>query len=597
MKKILTSFLVLTLLLGGFANAQNQNSLSAKLKRTTKGSKAIVATVTSTSTWINGTQTLEFTMTYHQTGGEYMDGLRMVFPAGMVPNVTGTSDPLTAPDGCANAHLNLSINGQNVLWGRDTASRCGAYIGGTFTFQVNVTNTDLVGSQTINYTVYGDGYGNEPHIVTGSIVIPKLLAHNLGITSIVPNTAVLSGITGAPKITVHNFGTNNENSWSLTLTDGSTYTSTVTNIPINAGESLEITMDNWTPSEEEYTLTATLTLVGDEDLTNNSLTINPIVIPSYTYTEEAYALNYDLATYNIVNLTDGSMTYLADANDPLFPRAEEFDGKYIYRVCDNFSYGVVSPAGEYIQIGTMIGAEGSPIALAYDWVNERMYLMAIADNNTSELYTVNLMIGELSLIGIGTEATILAMDFANDGFLYGPAIYTNKLYRIDPATGDETAIGPLGIEIFYGQDVSFDATANKLYTYTCGDNEDDGQFGYYDITTGAFNYISDIPNRDQIATFVITKPGNIAGGIETGETLALTIYPNPNNGRFTLDFSNINGKVNYQIFDAKGSFVFGDEFTTNGNAIKELSLDLVPGIYFVKLNSNTKSLIKKLIVE
>jgi len=80
MKKILTSFLVLTLLLGGFANAQNQNSLSAKLKRTTKGTIAIVATVTSTSTWINGTQTLEFTMTYHQTGGEYMDGLRMVFP-------------------------------------------------------------------------------------------------------------------------------------------------------------------------------------------------------------------------------------------------------------------------------------------------------------------------------------------------------------------------------------------------------------------------------------------------------------------------------------------------------------------------------------
>jgi hypothetical protein len=59
----------------------------------------------------------------------------------------------------------------------------------------------------------------------------------------------------------------------------------------------------------------------------------------------------------------------------------------------------------------------------------------------------------------------------------------------------------------------------------------------------------------------------------------------------------MNGKVNYQIFDAKGSFVFGDEFTTNGNTIKELSLDLVPGIYFVKLNSETKSLIKKLIVE
>jgi hypothetical protein len=371
--------------------------------------------------------------------------------------------------------------------------------------------------------------------------------------------------------------------------------------------------------------------------------------------------------------------------------SEEFDGNHIYRVYNNRTYGIVNPAGKYVELGTMTGVEGSfPTALAYNWANGLMYVMMLnEDDGLPQLCTINLETGELTLIGTGTEGMIIAMDFANDSLLYAPSLNPDNLYSINPTTGAVTAVGPLGININYGQDVSFDATANKLYTYAYGNVY---KFGYYDLTTGTFNPIANTPGQNQIATFVITKPGNIAeiatfltysfaeqfspatidddnstidivvnegtdltnliatftlsygatakiggvdqvsgvtpndftnpvvytltapdgvttrdwtvnttihtgSGIETGETPALTIYPNPNNGKFTLDFSNMNGKVNYQIFDAKGSFVFGDEFTTNGNTIKELSLDLVPGIYFVKLNSETKSLIKKLIVE
>ncbi|HOG20719.1 MAG TPA: T9SS type A sorting domain-containing protein, partial [Salinivirgaceae bacterium] len=86
-------------------------------------------------------------------------------------------------------------------------------------------------------------------------------------------------------------------------------------------------------------------------------------------------------------------------------------------------------------------------------------------------------------------------------------------------------------------------------------------------------------------------------GIEDVENSALTIYPNPNNGNFTLDFNNINGKVNYQICDTKGSIIISDDFVVNGNAMKEVSLNIAPGVYYVKLITETQSLVEKLVVE
>ena len=290
MKKTFTLFLALTFLLGGLAYAQNYNGLAPKTNRLsaekttspTKGAKAITeATITSLNGWINGTQILEFMMTYDQSGEEYMDGLTMVFPAGMLLNVNGTSDPLTTPNGCGRAHLNLRINGQNVFWGVDTNSRCGAYTGGTFNFQVSVTNALLVGDQGIDYFVYGDGYDDEePHFKYGRVIISQAPAHDLAVRDIILPDVVTSVTTVTPRVTIKNVGINDENNWSLTLSDGGAYTSTVTNRPINAGESLQIDMDNWTPADGIYTLTATLTMAGDENAANNTLTQTVHVLPN-----------------------------------------------------------------------------------------------------------------------------------------------------------------------------------------------------------------------------------------------------------------------------------------------------------------------------
>ena len=90
---------------------------------------------------------------------------------------------------------------------------------------------------------------------------------------------------------------------------------------------------------------------------------------------------------------------------------------------------------------------------------------------------------------------------------------------------------------------------------------------------------------------------SVHDGIETLENSAITIYPNPNKGNFSLDFNNINGKVSYQIIDTKGSVIVSNNSFVDGNAMIEVSLDLASGVYFVKVITETQSLIEKLVIE
>jgi hypothetical protein len=323
-------------------------------------------------------------------------------------------------------------------------------------------------------------------------------AHDLGIVNITPSF-VAQGFTVTPKVVVQNFGTNDETTWSLTLTDGGTYTSTKSDVLINSGDNLVVDMDAWTPTDGTYTLTATITLADDGNSGNDTKTIDVYV---GLYPEDAYALNANDETYNVVNLADGSFTYLGDVTTSPFPMSEEFDGNYIYRVYGDFTYGIVDPFGGYTQIGTMTGVDGTPTGLAYNWNNGLMYVMVLNSNNLPQLCTVDLTTGALTLIGTGTEGMMIAMDFANDGLIYAVSLNPDNLYSIDPATGTVTSVGPLGININYGQDASYDPVEERLYTYTCGDVY---QFGYYDLTTGAFTSISNTPGDAQIATFVVAK--------------------------------------------------------------------------------------------
>jgi len=75
------------------------------------------------------------------------------------------------------------------------------------------------------------------------------------------------------------------------------------------------------------------------------------------------------------------------------------------------------------------------------------------------------------------------------------------------------------------------------------------------------------------------------------------VFPNPNNGRFTIQIEN--GKpTNVQIFTLGGKLVYESEKSKpNLNRINITCPDLPSGVYFIKMKSNDFHAVQKIIVQ
>ena len=85
----------------------------------------------------------------------------------------------------------------------------------------------------------------------------------------------------------------------------------------------------------------------------------------------------------------------------------------------------------------------------------------------------------------------------------------------------------------------------------------------------------------------------------TGGTPDCNLYPNPNDGLFTLDYSgNKNETLNIELFDILGHRVFSENWKTNaGFNFRQLNVkDLNAGIYFTKISSSKGHSIIKMTV-
>ncbi len=95
------------------------------------------------------------------------------------------------------------------------------------------------------------------------------------------------------------------------------------------------------------------------------------------------------------------------------------------------------------------------------------------------------------------------------------------------------------------------------------------------------------------------RTGTIYHGLAaTGDDGSVLIQPNPNNGRFTLSFSNIDkGDVTVEIINSIGQSVYNETVRDlEGNYKKEMDLSTMgAGAYYVKLKRNGNSTSHKVI--
>ena len=75
----------------------------------------------------------------------------------------------------------------------------------------------------------------------------------------------------------------------------------------------------------------------------------------------------------------------------------------------------------------------------------------------------------------------------------------------------------------------------------------------------------------------------------------LSIYPNPNNGQFTVSSDDFDGNVTFQIYSISGAIM--DEMSINGEKSVSFSKSLPAGTYFLRIIAGDKVATRKIVVE
>jgi len=158
---------------------------------------------------------------------------------------------------------------------------------------------------------------------------------------------------------------------------------------------------------------------------------------------------------------------------------------------------------------TIIGSTGITSSyittgLTYDPSSETMYASAgvtIGVDLYTHFYSVDMDTGVAThLSQVSSPCAIIAIGCDNDGNIYGPDIYDENLYLIDPVTATLTLIGNTGLSLNYAQGAAYDKNEDILYlaAYT-------GAGGLYtcDTTTGHAALIGNFPGGEEIAGLAI----------------------------------------------------------------------------------------------
>ena len=83
--------------------------------------------------------------------------------------------------------------------------------------------------------------------------------------------------------------------------------------------------------------------------------------------------------------------------------------------------------------------------------------------------------------------------------------------------------------------------------------------------------------------------------IEEKTEFDFEIYPNPNQGEFTLNTMKTNGEISIEISDINGKLIYNK--TRNGLDNKLQISNIERGVYFIKVSSNNDRVVKRFVVQ
>lgn len=206
--------------------------------------------------------------------------------------------------------------------------------------------------------------------------------------------------------------------------------------------------------------------------------------------------------------------------------------------------------------------------------------MFVFSFEVSQSYTTSEIVLNLLTDNYGGETTWSLIDNSGTTISNGPA-------------------NPYGNATTYQETITIPDMSNACYTFTIFDSEDDGiccgQFGNgnYNLEDENGNIIitGGVFNTSESVLFSVQNPLSVD---EFGLKNLIKVYPNPVNNNLTIELTNINENVDYQIFNTLGQQLV--EGSLNSNTMHTLNMSQYKsGVYFVKLSIGSQSITKKLV--
>ena len=170
---------------------------------------------------------------------------------------------------------------------------------------------------------------------------------------------------------------------------------------------------------------------------------------------------------------------------------------------------------------------------------------------------------------------------------------TAVTYTITATAGEHGTITPSGaVSVVEGEDQSFVITPDADYridvltvdgeVVTLSESE---ELGYVYAFTNV------------VAAHTINVTFTSLNNVEINAAASMAVYPNPNNGMFSIDFSNIEGEATYQLIDARGAVVETREINVTNGETKMFNHTLTAGTYFVRIINGDKVYVEQIVVE
>ncbi len=425
--------------------------------------------------------------------------------------------------------------------------------------------------------------------IVDDVEIFSQLNDEVGVNSIDINAPFEPG-TYTPKATVENFGSLNQDFrvvCKIKKDDIEIYADSVDVVNLQSITSSKVIFkDVVIKNIGSYKFEIYVVNPGDLDVTNDTIS-EEIVFKNYLW---AYAFHYEPL------VGSRAVKFALDESEPIIVFLSDVIDKASIIQCGAWAkgkwYGFIGSSKELITINTetgeltTIGKANDIYGMSYDVTTNTMY----AVSNT-ELFTVDLATGNtMPVVSMNvSESTFTTLACDANGNLFSLNLNDSKLYSIDKTTGNATAIGAVGKEPNYAQDMEFDKTTGILYYTYCDLAE--VFLCTVNVTTGGLTKIYDFP--EQMSGMAIPYSTNIGVNDVAKNLKNISIFPNP--ARDVVNISADEKVKAIKVTNLLGSIVLYK--TLNSNDIQIDIANFENGIYCFSIETTSNTFIRKIIIE